>query len=485
MFKIVKKINYQEFLKKKRLFAEKVKRGQKFKDTDSDGLCDYEEKNIYCTDPLNPDTDGDGTKDGQEVRRGRNPLGPGKLKDLFIPHAGNNYTPDALKPRRLLFHAVSVVAMKAIVVVFILFYPLSAWLSPDLALAEAKKIIELTNNLRQAVSLPALLENQQLTQAAWQKVQDMAIKQYFAHVSPAGLDLRGCLEKIGYKYLVAGENLAVGFAKAEEVVAAWKNSPAHYDNMIDKNFKEIGVALADGRLNQVETIFVAEHFAAPAAPALTAKPSAPAKKSAWSQETAAVASAAKPAAVKQPAAPAAPAANKIIIDQPAATLSMKSDQFNKEKVLQIETILPADTVSAEAVINSHKIILDKNQDQANEWSGGAIISRDEEKDILNPLIPASLVVINSAGTTKRGELDWDKVTMIKASPAEHYQLFKIAPAAAMKPIMNLSGLYFKLILLIAVIALLLNIFVEIKKQHPRIIFYSFAFVGLLLAAIIF
>ena len=48
-------------------------------DTDNDGLTDYEEVKIYHTDPNNPDTDGDGYKDGQEVKNGYNPNGPGRL----------------------------------------------------------------------------------------------------------------------------------------------------------------------------------------------------------------------------------------------------------------------------------------------------------------------------------------------------------------------------------------------------------------------
>ena len=43
------------------------------KDTDGDGLYDWEE-NLWGTDINNPDTDGDGTSDGDEVAQGRNPL---------------------------------------------------------------------------------------------------------------------------------------------------------------------------------------------------------------------------------------------------------------------------------------------------------------------------------------------------------------------------------------------------------------------------
>ena len=52
-------------------------------DSDGDGLFDREEVEVYHTNPLNPDTDGDGYVDGfQEVDKGYNPLGPGRLLDL-------------------------------------------------------------------------------------------------------------------------------------------------------------------------------------------------------------------------------------------------------------------------------------------------------------------------------------------------------------------------------------------------------------------
>jgi hypothetical protein len=47
-------------------------------DLDGDTLTGAEER-FYDTDPKNPDTDGDSYKDGEEVRNGYNPLGPGKL----------------------------------------------------------------------------------------------------------------------------------------------------------------------------------------------------------------------------------------------------------------------------------------------------------------------------------------------------------------------------------------------------------------------
>lgn len=51
-------------------------------DTDSDGLGDREEVQVYGTDPLRTDTDEDGFLDGQEVQAGYNPNGPGKLLEI-------------------------------------------------------------------------------------------------------------------------------------------------------------------------------------------------------------------------------------------------------------------------------------------------------------------------------------------------------------------------------------------------------------------
>lgn len=48
-------------------------------DSDGDGLGDREEVKVYGTDPLNPDSDGDGFLDGEEVASGYNPNGPGQL----------------------------------------------------------------------------------------------------------------------------------------------------------------------------------------------------------------------------------------------------------------------------------------------------------------------------------------------------------------------------------------------------------------------
>ena len=53
-------------------------------DTDGDGLKDGDEVNKYGTNPLNPDTDGDGLRDGREVELGTDPLNPDTDDDGLV-----------------------------------------------------------------------------------------------------------------------------------------------------------------------------------------------------------------------------------------------------------------------------------------------------------------------------------------------------------------------------------------------------------------
>jgi len=233
------------------------------KDSDSDGLTDEVEL-LLGTDPQLADTDGDGMNDAEEIRRGRNPLGPGDFRDWFVPHEGNNYHPHALHPKRLMFYATSAVVMKVLVVMFVLGLPMTAWLSPDLLKEQADKIIKLTNELRVKVGVPELTENQTLNQAAYAKASDMVLQQYFAHIGPDKKTLASWLKASGYRYKVAGENLAMGFSQPEAVLAAWQKSQTHYANIIDKDFSQIGVGVVSGPYQDEETVFVAQYFGTPA-----------------------------------------------------------------------------------------------------------------------------------------------------------------------------------------------------------------------------
>lgn len=65
---------FQQVLNEKKNIIESRQGEYVFKDSDSDGISDYDEIYIYKTDPNNPRTKGEGKTDGEKIAEGINPL---------------------------------------------------------------------------------------------------------------------------------------------------------------------------------------------------------------------------------------------------------------------------------------------------------------------------------------------------------------------------------------------------------------------------
>lgn len=106
-----------------------------------------------------------------------------------------------------------------------------------------EKVLEWTNKYRQDENLPQLSVNNDLINAADTKVKDMFSKQYFEHVSPTGTTPAQLVLKSGYNYKITGENLALGdFKNEKDLVDAWMASPGHRANILNPEYKEIGIS---------------------------------------------------------------------------------------------------------------------------------------------------------------------------------------------------------------------------------------------------
>jgi hypothetical protein len=176
-----------------------------------------------------------------------------RLKDLFVPHSGNNYRPDFLE-------RVSVGIMLVLILLSFTMANLQAllWILPAV-------IVELTNDERDIEALSPLTRNSILDEAAREKAEHMAENEYFAHYSPDGVSPWYWFDEVGYNYLHAGENLAVHFTESDEVVEAWMNSPTHRANIMNGDYAEIGVGTARGEYKGRPTIFVVQLFGTPRA----------------------------------------------------------------------------------------------------------------------------------------------------------------------------------------------------------------------------
>jgi len=450
----------------------------KFKDSDADGLPDEVEK-FFGTNPHNPDTDNDGVSDGDEVKLGRNPKGPGRLKDLFIPHAGNNFKPQALHHKRIIFYSLSAVLFKFILIGAVVLLPVEAWLTPDILIEQSKKIISLTNVIRKNLNLAALTESNLLDQASFNKAEDMLLNQYFAHTGPDNKTLADWLNGIKYNYAVAGENLAMGFSSPEDVINGWTRSQTHYRNMVDPDFKEIGVGLAAGPYNSYDTTFVAQYFAAPVSqPAL-----------AVSQPKIPLSQPAQVSKQMEPAAETQILGEKLdteppTLDQNKSRLYVDQPQGKTEKIVRANVYLSADATKARVNFNNYFIDLKPGAEPSAPWLGQTIIFKQDQKQIFNPVILATVTAEDRAGNIMTEDLKWENITPAATTMLKQYYFVKQHQPAYVKPLFEITSIYYKILLAIALIALALNIFIEIKKQHPHIILSTLGLIGLLIGLII-
>jgi len=180
-------------------------------------------------------------------------------KNFFIPCEENNYKPRSLDGRSFFVLVVVIVAIKLLGIASYFEY-LGADIYNQIAQAD---IYTLTNQVRQDNGLSPLKVNSVLELSAQLKANDMVQSNYFGHESPSGVSPWYWFNKAKYGYTTAGENLAMNFVSSKEVINAWLNSETHKKNLLYADFSEIGVAIANGKINNQKTILVVQHFAKP------------------------------------------------------------------------------------------------------------------------------------------------------------------------------------------------------------------------------
>jgi uncharacterized protein YkwD len=107
---------------------------------------------------------------------------------------------------------------------------------------QEKEILDLTNRERKNKDLPPLRVNSVLVKVARGHSQNMAKQEKMDHV----LDGKNPYERIksaGYRYYHAGENVASGNVSAKDIMEAWMKSKIHRDNILRKEYTEIGIGI--------------------------------------------------------------------------------------------------------------------------------------------------------------------------------------------------------------------------------------------------
>ena len=126
-------------------------------------------------------------------------------------------------------------------------------------------LIGLINDLRTSLALPPYSSNSLLSNAARGHSQDMACNDYFSHTGLDGSSAASRVAAAGYSYSWVGENIYAGsgsYGTPQMAYNYWYNSPAHYDNMTNVNYTEIGIGFVSCADSTYQNYFTA-NFARP------------------------------------------------------------------------------------------------------------------------------------------------------------------------------------------------------------------------------
>ncbi|WP_406441017.1 CAP domain-containing protein [Streptomyces sp. NBC_00631] len=116
--------------------------------------------------------------------------------------------------------------------------------SSEAAVVEAE-VLKLVNVERAKVGCSALSANSSLTGLAEAFSDDMAARDFFDHTDPDGKTPWDRAAAAGISNL-GGENIARGQATAQAVMDAWMNSAGHRANILNCDFKTLGVGVHFG-----------------------------------------------------------------------------------------------------------------------------------------------------------------------------------------------------------------------------------------------
>ena len=121
-------------------------------------------------------------------------------------------------------------------------------LTPPKAVAPApasptRAVFDLVNAERAMAGLAPFIADARLDLAAQRHSEDQAAHSTMTHIGSDGSNMGQRIERAGFPWRRAAENVAFGQRTPAEVVAAWMNSAGHRNNILSVN-THLGVGLA-------------------------------------------------------------------------------------------------------------------------------------------------------------------------------------------------------------------------------------------------
>jgi len=341
-------------------------------------------------------------------------------KKYFIPQAENEYKPQILRGRTIAFVImIALVAESAFVFGAKYILPQSKLFG----IIEVNALVDETNQSRVANGLPDLQVSPSLMAAAQDKANDEATLGYFAHTSPQGLTPWYWFQQVGYNFDYAGENLAVNFSDSQDVTNAWMNSPEHRANILSTDFTQIGMATAQGVYEGEPTTFVVEEFGTPAPAA--------APVAFVDTASAATAPASAPAATPTPAA-TTPAKVPAKTPVPAPAPAKKPAAPTPAPVATVPVVVSIQSSSAPGIQQTFIAV----------------------QGVATATVPATATSPSIGVTAATSPL-----------PAQQGNILQ----QILSDPKTLANDFYLIVMVLFLIALVLNVFINIRVQYPRLI----------------
>lgn len=120
----------------------------------------------------------------------------------------------------------------------------------DLSAMKATTLSQI-NGQRDAKGLAPLQLDETLDQAAQSHACDNAQTGVMSHDGSDGSDLGQRLDRVGYDYRRAAENVAMGFTDPTAVVEGWMGSSGHRRNILLPDVQDAGLGIALSRQGDV------------------------------------------------------------------------------------------------------------------------------------------------------------------------------------------------------------------------------------------
>lgn len=337
-------------------------------------------------------------------------------KHLFIPHEGNEYRPHFF--RELSIGIILIISIFLLGISFgSSFFIHKTILGSSVA---SSVLVDLTNNSRIAYNEVPLTLNTKLQHAALLKGEDMSKVGYFSHESPTGVTPWHWFKEAGYTFLYAGENLAINFTESNDVEAAWMASPKHKENILNTNFREIGIATVEGVYQGNVTTFVVQMFGTPAVAA----------------------------------------AEEVIVP-----VKVVAKTIEKNKVVNLP----------EATSSTKVIAVTTNETVKGEATSTPTMVSSLKSNILSIFKSPTLFIVKNTDNVKEVAPEKEVVSVEKYSTWYGRLLF--GGSGYVQTI-------YKIMILIIAFALIVMIFIEIRKQHPKHIIYGVLMLAILIVFVL-